>query len=302
MFLNSQIRCYILNHRLHTGFETVVGCATRSDFAVAKHAISGIDEYIKTKKIILCVPDADFNIAKTEFSAIHTEAKFIIKKDSDFIKAKDQIFLKQTLEKFGNIRMYGWYIQQFVKLAMIAVESTEKGCSLIWDMDTIPLRPLCFFTKKGETLNCYYSTKYHEEYFTTINRMFGLNKVVVNSFIAQCLPISHKYYSEFISELGALGPDNWLSNLINSIEYKAPASFSEYETVGTYIEANHPGSYNFIETSWKRDAYRDFIKEKRDIQNVKKKLAPYYSFIAIEKPNRSLVRMIMRKMGAFFWG
>ena len=280
-------------------FESVVGCAARNDFRVVKYALLGINSYIDTRKIIISVPDEDYNLALTEFSLLKLKAELIIKKDSDIINKKDRVFIKKSLKKFNNCRMYGWYIQQFAKLAMLELESKSGGCSLIWDMDTIPLRPLCFFSNKDDVLNCFYSTSYHEEYFNTIRKIFGLEKVTVNSFIGQSLPVSNRYYLEFINELEGLDSKGWLSNLILSINYKAAAAFSEYETIGTYIESKHPGAYVFVDTNWKRDAYREFIKAHRNIERVMNKMKPYYAFIAIEKTERSLMRMIIRKIWRF---
>ena len=299
-YLSLLIRLSKLKHDTKKIFQSVVGCTTRRDFAVTKHALPKIDEYIKSKKIILCVPDRDYDVAISDFSNTNLNAELIIKKDSDFINKEDQEFLKNELDKFNNIRMYGWYIQQFTKLSMLNTEAGKQGYSIIWDMDTIPLRPLCFFTEQEEVLNCFYTTKYHEPYFNTINNLFHIEKVSVNSFIAQCLPVSHKYYREFIAELEELDCQSWLSNLIRCLDYKVGATFSEYETIGTYIEASHPGAYNFVDTNWKRDAYRDFIKARRNIAKLISIMTPYYSFIAIEKHNRSLLKMIANKIWSIF--
>lgn len=145
---------------------------------------------------------------------------------------------------------FGWYLQQFIKIAAV------KNCKpsetvLIWDADTIPLRTLTFVDEQGR-LNYYQGREYHHPYFETVMRLLRLSKKVRFSFIAQCFVMKAAWVQEFCAEIEARHRRGWVAALLDAINFNEGNSFSEYETLGTFISHRHADEIVYLDRKWLR--------------------------------------------------
>ena len=193
---------------------------------------------------------------------------------------------------------FGWYLQQFIKL--LAVKDNEPDAVvLIWDADTAPINPLHFISPDGK-LMYYKSTENHSPYFETIYKLTGFNKIVSFSFIAQCFPVKVSWLNEFCTELEKKFSMPWLEAILSQIDFDAPNSFSEYETLGTFISHRHADQIVYTDRPWWRLGntllnHVAFLSSKKAVE-----LSKQYDFISFEKWERAKPYLIKVSVPYFF--
>lgn len=180
---------------------------------------------------------------------------------------------------------FGWYLQQFIKLLAVK-DSAPEAIVLIWDADTAPIKKLEFISADGKLIY-YKSTENHTPYFETILKITGLSKIVSFSFIAQCFPIKVLWLNEFCAELEKKFQLPWVEAILTQIDFDAPNSFSEYETLGTYISHHHANEIIYTDKSWWRLGntllnHVAFLSPKKA-----RELSAQYDFISFEKWERA---------------
>lgn len=132
-----------------------------------------------------------------------------------------------------------WLYQQFLKLE--ACRQPGKKV-LIWDSDTIPLRPLSFVDHKG-ALTPFLSKENHAPYFAMIKKILGIDKQLPASFIAQSIPFYGDWLIEMLTTIESRFGLDWKDAILSQLTPDLGLSpFSEYETIGNYILATKPGA------------------------------------------------------------
>ncbi|MTI18086.1 hypothetical protein E1162_12640 [Rhodobacteraceae bacterium RKSG542] len=157
--------------------------------------------------------------------------------------------LKKATER-DNPQRYGWYLQQLIKLTA-AAQFDVDDLVIIWDADTIPLRPINFVSNSGK-LSYYRSKEHHKPYFSMIERLLGYPRQTKASFIAQCFPLRVSWLHHFIAEVEAKHEKPWQQAIIDLIDFTEPSGFSEYETLGAFIAHNFNSEITFIRRKWLR--------------------------------------------------
>lgn len=152
-------------------------------------------------------------------------------------------------KSFSKLKI-GWYFQQFLKMGF-ALSKYAKDEYLIWDSDTIPLRPLSF--KRGSQPLFTLKEENHKPYFDTITKLFGLNKSCEKSFIAEHMLIETVIMKEIIKRIEQDGKC-WFETILDAIDSNEPYAFSEFETYGTFVTSYYQGKYGYQELSTLRDA------------------------------------------------
>lgn len=140
----------------------------------------------------------------------------------------------------------GWYYQQFLKMSYAHV--TEDEYYFVWDGDTIPVRPVSMRAKDGVP---YFDTKkeYYEPYFISMKVLFsGMDKCIQSSFISEHMLVKSDYMRDVqkcLMENDALQGDTFYERILRGIGNPRlnDASFSEFETYGTFVVKNYPESY-----------------------------------------------------------
>ena len=117
-------------------------------------------KYLNYCNIILIGPSNVSDIILNEISV-----KFI---NEDILLPKRKI--NEFLLKMRNTTTDrdGWYEQQFIKMAYSNI--CKKEYYLIWDIDTIPIKPIKFFEKNNPIFDM--KTEHNIPYFETIDLLF----------------------------------------------------------------------------------------------------------------------------------
>lgn len=141
----------------------------------------------------------------------------------------------------------GWYYQQFLKMSYASISQTDYY--MTWDGDTIPCRPISMF--KNDTNIPYMDIKneYHSAYFKTLEKILpGMHKAIAASFISEHMLFSKKIMQSLISKIesnNTIPGGTYWEKILHSMTPTdiANASFSEFETYGTFVCFTNPSIY-----------------------------------------------------------
>jgi hypothetical protein len=217
-------------------------CCAR-DAPVWKIASMYITKNIDSVQYKVIVPDNEVELFKKISSK-----PFEVLGESVYTKRFANEIKKRLSNKISS--QFGWYLQQFIKLAAVAGCKSDEVV-LIWDADTVPLKKLVFINEQGR-LNYYQGTEHHQPYFETIERLLGLSKKVNFSFIAQCFAIKAEWIQELFDDIEKKHGQSWELALLDAINFEEGNSFSEYETLGTFVSEYHASEINYIQSEWLR--------------------------------------------------
>jgi hypothetical protein len=146
----------------------------------------------------------------------------------------------------------GWYFQLLLKY-QFAFLKTEDDHYLIWDADTVPLRPMEFFDAQGRMLLTK-AREFHPPYFSTYERLLGRPAPREFSFIAQHMLVRKSILREMLAEIErhCPGDENWAWKIMRNLTGEGSNRFSEFETYGHYLKEKHPELAVFRDLPWLR--------------------------------------------------
>ena len=146
----------------------------------------------------------------------------------------------------------GWYFQQFLKYAFVNVSNSDRHF-LIWDADTVLLRPLEFFTADGRPIYTK-AAEHHIPYFETFKALFGTEAEREFSFISQHQIIDKQVLRQMLVEISERHPESksWAWAIMDHLKGAGSNLFSEYETYGHYLKLKFPGSFAVRDLRWTR--------------------------------------------------
>lgn len=188
----------------------------------------------------------------------------------------------------------GWYFQQFLKYAFVEVSNNDEYF-LIWDADTVLLKPIEFFNSEGKPIYTK-ASEHHRPYFQTFETLFDSPANREFSFISQHQIIHKGILRQMLSEIQQRNPTatNWAWAIMNNLQGQGSNLFSEYETYGHYLKLRHPDGFAARDLPWTRDgaAMAGYPPSAPKLEIISKEFA----FAAFEA-NYSTSRRILRKLG-----
>jgi hypothetical protein len=198
----------------------------------------------------------------------------------------------RALDEPGFPQGAGWYFQQFLKFAF-AFQKMEDDHYLIWDADTVPLRPLEFFDEKNRMLFTT-ATENHPAYFQTYENLLRQNPRREFSFISQHIIVRKSILREMLQavEENLPGQENWAWKIMRHLGGHGTNRFSEYETLGHYVKNIHPQTAVFRQLPWTRDGAR--LASTRPSAADLRRLAEKYHFASFEGNHGILRRAAVR--------
>jgi len=233
------------------------------------------------------------NIASRRYRVIVPDQEipdFIKRSPSQFQVDGESKYTKLFSQQLRNLlpedkkSQFGWYLQQFIKLLAVQ-DNAPEDIVLIWDADTAPIHTLNFIDPNGK-LMYYKSAENHLPYFETIQKLTGLNKKVAFSFIAQCFPVKVAWLNDLCASLEEKFHLPWVEAVLSQIDFEKPNSFSEYETLGTYISHRYADQVTYSDRPWWR--FGNTLLNHVAFLSPKKaqELSSQYDFISFEKWER----------------
>ena len=196
---------------------------------------------------------------------------------------EDQVVPNMTLSQLrqaGRLPGFpagaGWYFQQFLKYSYPCLEPNASHY-LIWDADTIPLRPIEVFSKEGkallapasldaaeplpgqrvdrQTLNLLrQATRLHAEYFDNYQWLVGEEPDRGCSFISQHMPIRVDCLKSLLCRIEGhcQGKESWAWKIVQNLKGNSQNLFSEYEFYAQFALEHFPQSHQVRTLSWRR--------------------------------------------------
>lgn len=215
----------------------IIICVGWNDITIVKKTVKYVRRYLEGRKIFLILNAYYF---KNFPSSFLKEYRVELIDEDSLIPGVSYQQNRAFIETYRKGFPSGWYFQQFLKMGF-ANSEYARDYYLIWDADTLPLSKLVFekdgkllFTRKKE---------YHEEYFITIEKLFGLKKSKDYSFIAEHMLIKTEIMREIISKISNHTEEPWPFHLLCQVRPEAKSGFSEFETYGTYVSHYYPDLY-----------------------------------------------------------
>lgn len=214
----------------------VVICVAEKDCYIVKKNIPYIAKNLRSNNIYLITSNKNskrFNKKMLERYNAH-----LIDENSLVPGLSFDILKNQMITLIPNVKCYGWYFQQFLKMAF-SYSKYAKNRYLIWDADTFPLNLIDFY-KDGKYIFTE-KTEYHKPYFDTIYKLLGLNKIVDFSFIAEHMIIDVSIMKKLIHHIDESNVKGniWHEKILHCIKSDCWLAFSEFETYGTYCYQYH---------------------------------------------------------------
>lgn len=255
--------------------DVVMACRWR-DHSILRAGWSRIHRMLPCRRVVLYVPDAEAGAFRRRFGR---EAE---------VREEDSVLPGLTLAELrrypvrGFPRGAGWYYQQLLKYAH-AFTAPENEPYLIWDADTIPLRPMEFTDVEGRMIFTT-SAEYHAPYFETYRSLLGEEAKVEFSFISQHQVVDRVLLKEMLGKIEACHGKPWplaVAGCLRAGEYN---QFSEYETYGHYLKNHHAGRMVFRTLPWLREGVAACGYPPREA--CLEKLARDYAFAAFETRDR----------------
>lgn len=225
---------------------TVVASCRVRDLPVLRIAARRLPATVPFKELVVVMPDADCAWAQRKLGPL---ARVV--PENNFVPGVTLAALR-ALPVQGFPMAAGWYFQQLLKL-QFAFHEPEDDYFLIWDADTVPLRPMRFFDADGRMLLTK-AGEHHAHYFATYRRLLGEEPNREFSFIAQHILVQKSVCREMLARIESHlpGDGNWAWKLMRSLPPEGYNLFSEYETYGHYLKNHYPERMRVIERPWQR--------------------------------------------------
>ena len=162
----------------------------------------------------------------------------------------------ETWNVFAFPERAGWYLQQFLKIA-VAEHPIAEPRYLIWDADTVPYRRLRFFDDQ-ERLVFTEGPEFHEPYFATNDALIGVDRRrdgLRFSAISQHMPVYRDLMVSLLGRIGRLNGADWLSVVKAAISdgRESRSLFSEYELFADWVRSECPDRFCLRRMSWSRN-------------------------------------------------
>jgi hypothetical protein len=264
----------------------IVAACRSADRGILVPALAGLRRFVPFRK--LHVVAANRNLARLK-RALNDGVEFI---DEDSLIPGMTLAELKKLPLPGFPLGAGWYFQQLLKLAF-CFQKVEEDYFLIWDADTVPLRPLEFFDESGRMLFTI-AEEEHGPYFETYRKLLREEPRREFSFISQHMIIQKSIVREMLAKIEANFPgnDSWAWKIMRHLEGTHTNLFSEYEMLGHYVKNNYPSRAAYRKLSWLREGSLRIggSPSRADLE----KLGQKYDFVAFESSEMPLRRFVRR--------
>ena len=167
---------------------------------------------------------------------------------------------RENLIKIFNTRginetnRINWYHQQFLKMSYSRI--CENEYYLLWDSDTIPIKPINMFDNGYPLFDM--KDEHHSPYFITLKRLLPNLHFSKLSYISEHMIIKSEYMKNLLDQIekNNIVPGKYFwEKILMSIDLNelTKSGFSEFEAYGNFVDTIFPKVYKHRNWSSKRD-------------------------------------------------
>jgi hypothetical protein len=249
-------------------YDVVLVCAG-DDLSILDVVVAQIKKTLDYKAIY-CITNAD------GMARIKNDSVTVV----DETKVRSGLSLKDIRDRpiAGFPSRASWYYQQFLKMEFARYRKSDDPY-LIWDADTIPLRPMSFelggkplFTRGEERLNHHYARNFES--------ITGLRFGFAESMISQHMLIDPKAMISLIELVERKWDRPFSLAVLDNLSGDSISLFSEYEFYANYCLAVGI-DFAVSGRSWFRNGRS--LMSGTITENKLSRLARYYDYVAFEK-------------------
>ena len=213
--------------------------------SILRLAIGSLQKYTNINNIYIIT-------GLNNFPKLAGLANNVVLIDENLVLPSMTIYDLQVVKNILLTKYPGWYFQQLLKLSC-AYNETISDNYLVWDADTVLLRPLEFIDNDGKMIFTI-ATEYHPDYFLNYRKLIGEEPMREYSFIAQHMVMNKSIVKEMLENIDKRfpGKDDWPWKIINNLCGKSNQLFSEYEFYGHYVKKHYPDKFAIREIPWTR--------------------------------------------------
>ena len=276
----------MLKENLHRHPLDVVTACRAADLRVLGLTFKALKKQVPMRRLRLITARSNF-----------AKCRQMLGEETELID-EDALIPGMTLEEVSRLRLpgfpegAGWYFQQLLKLQFCYVRPEEEHY-LIWDADTVPLRPLEFFDENGAMLLTV-ADEEHPPYFENYRRLLGEEPRRECSFISQHMVVRKAIVREMLEKIEArhVGNENWAWKIMRNLEGTHVNLLSEYELVGHYTKNHYPAEIHYRRLPWLREGTQTVggIPSATQLEVLGRE----YAFAAFEAKYRPLRRWVRR--------
>lgn len=252
-----------------------------------------LPEFVKADKYFVYVPENEVVL----FSRV-SDPRISVRSQGE-LAHEYRAILEQKILEANNISRFGWYLQQFFKLELIFDNDPKFDLTVIWDADCVPTRNIPILDTEGKLVYLSVANEFHGEYFTLIEKLLGMRKVVEMSFVIPGFPIFHRVAQNLRKELEKSFPQSdWYDILIQNINFELRSGLSETELLGTWVTNAYPNSWSVLNGTWERRGQKRFGYAKNMTVNKIIKIGKSYNLdiISFENWDTRGLRLILKRI------
>jgi hypothetical protein len=256
--------------------------AENSLLKIIRQTVMSLEKHANPAEIYIVVPDAQLNDFR---EVLGDRVQFVA--EEDVLPDWPLLRVKSMLPKQPG--RAGWYLQQFLKLGFGQYAHVPRY--VIWDADTVMLRRPVLEKDGKVVMNT--AKEYHQPYFDTFRRLFGLAPSLPCSMISQYMLIDTTVCLQMQSEICAGGHSvDWIEVVLRGLPGISHSEFSEYETYANYLVHINPVGIEPISDKWFRYGSEIFPdQESISLYQIEKRFAGY-SYVAFERHRSSIIRRL----------
>ena len=152
--------------------------------------------------------------------------------------------LRRAIEAVAPAGRASWLTQQF--LTLVFVSTRARGACLVWDADTVMIRPQALL--HGTTSALAVSLEHHPPYFVHIGRLLpSLPLPAWSSTVAHHMVMAPDLLGELLAEIAAPGAGRpWWRAILDHVDRDEPSCMAEYELYGQWVRHRHPDRVRLV--------------------------------------------------------
>jgi hypothetical protein len=256
--------------------------AEKSLLKIIGQTVSALEKYANPAAIYVVVPSGQL-----EAFGVLLQDRVLLVPEEDVLPEWPLARVKSFLPK--QPERAGWYLQQFLKLGFGRYGGIPRY--VIWDADTVMLQSPVLERNARVVMNT--AKEYHQPYFDTFRRLFGVAPTLPRSMISQFMLIDSAICLRMQGEICASGQgSDWIKVLLNSLPGRSISEFSEYETYANYLAHIKPTGIELQTSKWFRYGSEIFPdQESVSLEQIEKRFSGY-AYVAFERHQSSAVRWL----------